>query len=295
MELQIHEDSKLQNQIIFQDEKEIARLRIQNELLAEYEAPGFERIFATRERINVLDIGCNNGTKTVDRFSSGAVSKVIGVEYNEEIASAAQERYGDERFSFFSADIESEGFEETLRGKMKEKGIASFDIIYMSFVLMHLRSPEVLLRKIRPYLKEDGRLVVIERRDEVSYLKPDEEGLLLRFLSMLQEDKYAGRCREGGQLLSMLKDCGYGNISVWSEGVCGTGEDIRKKENIFSTYFSFFPEDLEILLQEEPDNEKYRLWKKWTDSFYPGLRQQILSKESEVFMGTTILECAREA
>ena len=285
----------MQNQFIFQDEKEIARLRIQNELLAEYERPGFERLFASRDHLSVLDIGCNNGSKTVDRFSSVAVSKVIGVEYNEKIADAAQEQYGDERFSFFSADIELDSFEELLRCKMKERGIASFDIIYMSFVLMHLRSPEVLLRRLRPYLKGDGRLVVIERRDEVSYLKPYEDGLLHRFLSMLQEDKYAGRCREGGQLLSMLKDCGYGNISVWSEGVCGTGEDIRKKENIFSTYFSFFPEDLEILLQEEPDNETYRLWKKWTDSFYPRLRQQILSKESEVFMGTTILECAREA
>ncbi len=285
----------MQNQFVFQDEKEIARLQVQNELLAEYELPGFERIFASRDHLAVLDIGCNDGTKTVDRFSSDAVSCVIGVEYNESVANAAQEQYGNEKFSFFSADIESDGFETALRDRMNEKEVAAFDIIYMSFVLMHLRSPEVLLCKIRPYLKENGRLIVIERRDETSHLKPDKDGLFGRFLSMLAEDKYAGRCREGGQLLSMLKNCGYGSIAVWSEGVCGKGEDVRKKENIFSTYFSFFPEDLEILLQEEPDNGMYHLWKKWTDTFYPRLRQQILCKESEVFMGTTILECAREA
>lgn len=284
----------VQNQIIFQDEKEIARLAIQNKLLAEYEVPGLTQIFASKDHLNVLDIGCNNGAKTTDRFSSEAVSRVIGVEYNEKIANAAQEKYGDERFTFFSADIEADDFEAALLGRMDEKGIASFDIIYMSFVLMHLRSPEVLLRRLRPYLKEDGRLVVIERRDEISYLRPDEDGLLLQFLSMLREDKYAGRCREGEELLSMLRSCGYGDISIWSEGVCGTGEDAKKKGNIFSTYFSFFPEDLDILLREEPGNEMYRSWKKWTDTFYPKLRHRILSKESEVFMGTTILSCGKE-
>lgn len=91
----------MQGQIIFQDEKEIARLRVQNELLSEYEVPGFEKIFAAKEHLAVLDIGCNNGTKTAARFSSDAVDHVIGVEYNKEIADAAQAQYGDERFSFF--------------------------------------------------------------------------------------------------------------------------------------------------------------------------------------------------
>lgn len=284
----------MQNQIIFQDEKEIARLRVQNELLAEYELPGFEKIFASRDHLAVLDIGCNNGTKTADRFSSDAVSDVIGVEYNKKVADAAQRQYGDGKFSFFSADIESDSFEEALRSKMEEKGIAAFDIIYMSFVLMHLHSPEALLNRLQPFLTEGGQLVMIERRDEISYLKPDEGDLLASFLSMLGRDKYAGHCRSGGQLVSMLKNCGYGDITVWSEGVCGTGEDIRKKEKIFSTYFSYFPEDLEILLQEEPDSEQYLSWKRWIDLFYSELRRQILSDESEIFMGTTILACGKE-
>ncbi len=284
----------MQGQIIFQDEKEIARLRVQNELLAEYEVPGFEKIFASKEHLAVLDIGCNNGTKTAARFSSDAVDHVIGVEYNKEVADAAQAQYGDDRFSFFSADIESEDFEAVLRGRMEEKGIGSFDIIYMSFVLMHLHSPELLLKRLHPYLKKDGKLVVIERWDEISYLKPDEEGLLDRFLSMLREDKYAGRCREGKELLSMLKSCGYDDIAVWSEGVRGMGDDPVKKENIFTTYFSFFPEDLAILLREEPDNPTYRSWKTWTDTCYPKLKHQILSRESDVFMGTAILACGRK-
>ena len=104
----------MKSQLVFQEKTEMERLRVQNSLLSCYEAPVFAQIFSERQNISVLDIGCNDGTKTVERFSSDAVSRVIGLEYNEELAQKAQKKYGNEKFSFYHVDVETEDFSKRL-------------------------------------------------------------------------------------------------------------------------------------------------------------------------------------
>ena len=76
----------MQNQQIFEEKKEIKRLGVQNSLLSAYELPVFAQLFSEKQEIVVLDIGCNDGSKTVERFSSDKVTRVIGLEYNTELA-----------------------------------------------------------------------------------------------------------------------------------------------------------------------------------------------------------------
>ena len=51
-------------------------------------------------------------------------------------------------------------------------------MIYLSFVLMHLGDVNKLLVSIRPFLKTEGKLVIIEANDSASYLSHDKQGLL---------------------------------------------------------------------------------------------------------------------
>ena len=83
--------------------------------------------------------GCNDGTKTIECFSNDAVSQVIGLEYNHKLAKQAQARYGGEKFSFYSCDVESVDFSEQMKNIMREKGIKGFDIIYLTlwFFMMY--------------------------------------------------------------------------------------------------------------------------------------------------------------
>jgi hypothetical protein len=69
----------VESQLVFQDKKEIKRLRVQNSLLACYEAPILAQIFAEGQNLAVLDVGCNDGCKTLERFTSDSVSPVIGL------------------------------------------------------------------------------------------------------------------------------------------------------------------------------------------------------------------------
>ena len=76
----------MENQAVFENEWEVERLHIQNKLLWECEQPVFDKVFKGRSGARVLDIGCNNGCKTMERFDRPEVSRVMGLEYNEALA-----------------------------------------------------------------------------------------------------------------------------------------------------------------------------------------------------------------
>ena len=76
---------------------------------------------------------------------------------------------------------------------MQQEKIDAFDIIHCSFVLMHTERPEDILKKLRPFLAEDGKLIVIEADDMESSMVPDTKGLFQKFLELLLNDPYAGK------------------------------------------------------------------------------------------------------
>lgn len=284
----------MQNQLVFQEKTEMERLRVQNKLLACYETPVFNQIFSERQNLAVLDIGCNDGMKTVERFSSEAVSRVLGLEYNEKLATKAQQSYGDEKFSFYAFDVEAEDFAEKLRTIMKIEQIDGFDVIYLSFVLMHLCDVNKLLVSIRPFLKTEGKLVIIEANDSASYLSHDKHGLLGEFLEILRKDKYSGNREVGASICSILPECGYENICVWQDCVSASGREREKKKAIFTTFFSYLPEDVLLLLESEPENEECKSWAEWLDCHYKTLKRLILQKKSTISMGIKILTCTKD-
>ena len=283
----------MQSQLVFQEKNEIKRLRVHNELLACYEAPVFAQIFSEGQDLAVLDIGCNDGQKTVERFSSESVSHVIGLEYNEKLAAKAQKTYGNEHFSFYPFDVETEDFSEYLRAIMAEKQIDGFDVIYLSFVLMHLSDVKGLLLDLYPFLKENGKLFIVEANDAASTLNNDVKGLLGEFLEMLKKDKYSGNRAVGATICEVLSDCGYRDICVWYDAVSATEGEKEKKKAIFTTFFSYLSEDILLLLDAEPDNEEYRSWSAWLAENYEPLKRLILKEKSVISMGMKILICTK--
>ena len=283
----------MQNQLVFQEKTEMERLRVQNNLLSCYEAPVFAHFFAEGHALNVLDVGCNDGTKTVERFSSDAVSRVIGLEYNAELARKAQKRYGDERFSFYSFDVETEDFSEQLCTILKEKQIKDFDVIYLSFLLMHLADVNKLLTVLRPFLKPDGKLFIIEPNDSAPTLSNDQNGLLGEFLEILEKDKYSGHRDIGTNICETLSACGYENIFIWHDAISAGDGEKEKKKAIFTTFFSYLSEDVRLLLDADPENKEYKSWSGWLDRNYKTLRHLILQEESVISMGMKILTCEK--
>ncbi len=280
------------SQLVFQDKKEIERLKTQRNLLLEYEKPVIEELLSRKDSsITVLDVGCNGGEKTLSLFSSQKVRKVIGVEYNKDLALEAERERGSNVFSFFNLDVESPDFLPSLRKIMKEEGIEGFDIIYLSFVLMHLQNPDALLLKLKKLLNDDGTLVVVEPDDSLSFLCPDEEGLLKGFMEILDKDKYSGNRRLGREIEIKLIDCGY-QVALPVYSIHGAFADKQKKDDIYTVFFSYLVDDMAILMKEE-DNEEYKAMSRWLEDNLPTLERVIKSDSSFISMGLKILTCTK--
>lgn len=284
----------MNSQLIFQDETEMRRLRVQNSLLSSYEKPILATLFASSNNITILDVGCNDGAKTVERFSSPSVSRVIGLEFNQNLAAKAQEQYGDKRFSFFCLDVEDDNFALSLRKLMKEKNVEKFDVIYLSFLLMHLKDAEKYLTSLRPFLKKEGKLLIIEADDSSSKLNGERGGLLGEFLAILKKDKFAGNREVGKNIINTLKKSGYHDITVHCSEISASKGEKEKKEAIFTTFFSYLGEDVSILRSSDPNNTEYKSWEGWLERNYTTLENAVMNENSEISMGMKILTCSKE-
>ncbi|MFR5150930.1 MAG: class I SAM-dependent methyltransferase [Ruminococcus sp.] len=190
-------------------------------------------------------------------FQMTGFSRVIGLEYNQQLVERANSQYGNTKFSFYQMDVDRDSFSADFQKLCTEPEDREFDLICLSFVLMHLHDGEKLLRTLKNFWKKGGVIFITESNDRISTLAPDEKNLLGQFLDILKEDKYAGK-RNRSAVPGWLTNCG-----LRSSYPCLVQGDFRcrrrrtsSKKKIFSRPFSYLPEDVEILLAEEPDNRK---------------------------------------
>lgn len=280
---------------VFSDQTELKRLEVQRKLLWEYEYPIYQQIIRNRENLTLLDVGCNDGNKTVERFKKKNFSKVVGVDCLKQLVEQAEKKLGDDVFSFHYCDVTKENFTDKIKEIMQKENIVSFDLINCSFLLMHLKEPGVVLEGLRQFLSPDGYLVVIEPDDTTSRMQPDKGNLFRKFWDILENDPYAGKRNLGGELSELLKKSGYTKIELKLSEIAVHKGEVEKKENLFTTFCSYLPEDLMLLRKEYPRNAVYQKWWNWVENDFNTLHKQMVEEETEISMGMKIYTCGRES
>lgn len=275
---------------VFQQKQEIERLSVQEELFLPYEQPVYQKVFA-QPRQFVLDIGSNDGRKTVKRFANTHTQKVIGLECNSELIKTARTNCTDSRFSFYDCDVEDEHFISRIEQIMVNESIPAFDVIHLSFVLMHLRDSASLLAQLRPLLAHDGVLLVIDVNDEQSTVVPDEGNRFSEFKQLLCIDPYAGDRKCGVKLPKLLSESGYKNITLEREKLVASPTEIQKKKNMFDVFCSYLQDDVKILRKEDAANLTYIRCEDWLNHNYEVLCNNVLSKETLFTIGVSVITC----
>lgn len=276
---------------VFSDKTELKRLEVQRKLLLEYEYPIYEQLIQDRENLTLLDVGCNDGNRTIERFDKKNFSKVVGVDCLEQLVKQAEDKFGDDVFSFHYCDVITENFTDKIKEIMQKEEISSFDIINCSFLLMHLQDPCAVVQGLRQFLSPDGYLVVIEPDDTTSRMQPDKGNLFQKFLAILEKDPYAGKRDFGAEVLELLKKSGYKQIELKLSEITAHKGETEKKENIFITFCSYLPEDLMLLRKSNPENAAYQEWWEWVEKDYATLHKQMVEEETEISMGMKIYTC----
>ena len=215
----------------------------------------------------------------------------IDLDYLEDIAQLAQQQYGNEVFSFHVCDVTALDFIQRLQRIMKEKGIADFDVIHMSFLLMHLKDPGAVLASLRSVLAPNGKLIMIEPDDTDSRIEPDPEGQYPEFVEMQLKNPYAGNRFCAKNLPEILSQNGYNSIQLEHSGINAEKGELGKKRMILSVFCSYFPEDIQILRRQEPENLVYLECEEWIHTKYEKLCEKILQEDTRVNMGVKIYTC----
>jgi SAM-dependent methyltransferase len=155
----------------------------------------------------VLEAGCGIGAQTVilARNSPGAL--ITSLDISEDSVKRAEEKIRKEgitNVTFRQGDIFQLPFKP-----------ASFDHIFVCFVLEHLAEPQRALEKLRPLLKEGGTLTVIEGDHGSTFFHPENTDARCAVQCLVDLQKQAGgNALIGRQLYPLVDGAGYADVRV---------------------------------------------------------------------------------
>jgi SAM-dependent methyltransferase len=156
---------------------------------------------------HVLEAGCGIGAQTVILAKNSPGAQITSVDISEDSLIRAKEnvmREGITNVTFRQGDIFHLPFEP-----------ASFDHIFVCFVLEHLAEPQTALERLRPLLKNGGTITVIEGDHGSTFFHPEnvDAHRAIDCLVKLQQ-KMGGNALIGRQLYPLVAGAGYSDVSV---------------------------------------------------------------------------------
>lgn len=254
------------------DEKERQRLTIQHKLFKNFDDDVYEKILSDRQNLNILDIGCNEGYLTIDRFGDKG-NKIIGIDINKDAIKEANRKHGS-KAEFYNLNCEDKYFSKKLRVIMNTNNIQNFDIIHISMLLLHLDNPEKLLRKCKNFITDNGYLFVRDIDDTITFVNPDPNGYFRRLIQICANESLSGYRNSGTGIYSMLVKCGYKNVKLEKKGLDTSSMGTEDKDALFQTYFSFIYNDTMQLYQQNKNDKQINDDYLWLKENYETIKKQ---------------------
>ncbi len=155
----------------------------------------------------VLEAGCGIGAQTVILARNSPGAHITSLDISADSLQRAEEKCRQEgitNVTFEQGDIFQLAFEP-----------ASFDHIFVCFVLEHLAEPQRALEQLRPLLKDDGTITVIEG-DHGSTFFPPENADARRAVQCLVDlqQQAGGNALIGRELYPLVAGAGYTDVRV---------------------------------------------------------------------------------
>jgi len=155
----------------------------------------------------VLEAGCGVGAQTVTLARNSPDARITSIDLSavslkEAEAKVAAAGFGNVQFR--QADIFALPF-----------GPASFDHVFVCFVLEHLARPVEALRVLKKLLKPGGTITVIEGDHGSAYFHPDSAAAREAIGCQVELQRRAGgNAMIGRQVYPLLVEAGFGEVRV---------------------------------------------------------------------------------
>jgi ubiquinone/menaquinone biosynthesis C-methylase UbiE len=155
----------------------------------------------------VLEAGCGIGAQTVILAKNSPEAQITSIDISAESLKKAEEnvrKQGYTNVTFRQADIFHLPFAP-----------ASFDHIFVCFVLEHLPEPRQALLRLRPLLKDGGTITVIEGDHGSAYFHPDSADACRAIDCLVElQRRSGGNALIGRQLYPLVTAAGFEKVSV---------------------------------------------------------------------------------
>ena len=237
------------------DLHELERLKVQQQLLKDFDRDAYNRLLEDKRDLVVLDLGSNDGSLVMDRLGCrDEVKKIIAIEIDPETVKRSNEKYQEDKIEFFCLDLESKDFMESLNQIMLDQGIEAFDFVNISMILLHIENPERLLWKLRKVLKPKASVFIRDIDDGFNVAYPDPQNIFQKTMDICARRKESGYRKSGREIYSILHNAQYTNIRLEKQGINTIGMSADEREAFFNTYFSFIIEDAKNRVMENPND-----------------------------------------
>ena len=155
----------------------------------------------------VLEAGCGVGAQTIPLARNSPGAWITSLELSSASLAAAQARARDAgitNVTFRQGDIFALPFPD-----------ASFDHVFVCFVLEHLGDPVAALAALKRVLRPGGRIVVIEGDHGSTFFHPDSEAARAAIGCQVELQRLAGGdALIGRQLHPLLRRAGFTDVTV---------------------------------------------------------------------------------
>lgn len=160
----------------------------------------------------VLEIGCGVGAQTVLLAGGSPEARILSVDRSfgsVREARAAARRHGCANVRFAVGDVFAAPWPE-----------ASFDHVFMCFVLEHLAEPLAALRALRAALKPGGTLTVIEGDHGSAFFHPDSAAARRAIQGLVDaQARSGGDALIGRRLYPLVCQAGFRDVRVTPRAV----------------------------------------------------------------------------
>jgi ubiquinone/menaquinone biosynthesis C-methylase UbiE len=288
-ETNVHiEKNRVKNVYDVQDTDEQRRLAVQMSVTRQIDVKNLKEISKTKHGvINVLDIGCNNGSWLRDRLIHANIRCcAVGVDIDQGMQTVAKEIFPE--MKYVCADAESTTFVEDLYKEIPQT--EQFDIVILSMVLLHMQNVEQVLRNIKRILKVDGTVYIRDMDDTLTLSYPDSEGLVRSMLEISDRVPYTGNRHSGCEIYTKLKRVGFTKVQVLNDIVDVTTipkdlEEYDYREALFTINFQYVKGDLNIAYTK--DKGTYAKDQRWMLENYEELHDKFHEIDYYYRMGLT--------
>ena len=195
-------------------EQETKRLNKQSDLIKESSIAHLLKAGLVTS-LKVADVGCGSGAMTTFLATQvGPTGHVYAIDIDEKQIEVTRKALSDQNLTnvtFIRCDISREDPEE-LKAIM-----SSVDLIYMRFVLMHLKRPDMAIQNLRKVLKDGGCLANQESLISSTHCEPIDSPDIRATYAMSVDlgNKLSTDKNIGGRLIDLYENGGFINQTYY--------------------------------------------------------------------------------